>query len=171
MAAWPSGKARDCKSLIPRFESGCRLHPHECTNARVARSRAGVRVFRGGAAWIGEEKPTPDTTPAHPLGKRRAVQPPGVGTFGSSFGERPVRASRSLSGDERVVSRAPDEAVEGIPICMPCATPYMTRHNELAGLGSRIPEPKHKHAYAKQECLLRCAVRRLRRGTLRAVFE
>ena len=25
MAAWPSGKARDCKSLIPRFESGRRL--------------------------------------------------------------------------------------------------------------------------------------------------
>ena len=29
-AAWPSGKARDCKSLIPRFESGRRLQlPHD----------------------------------------------------------------------------------------------------------------------------------------------
>src|SRR3990172_776563 len=26
-AAYPSGKAEDCKSFIPRFESGCRLHP------------------------------------------------------------------------------------------------------------------------------------------------
>jgi hypothetical protein len=25
MAAWPSGKAKDCKSFIPRFESGRRL--------------------------------------------------------------------------------------------------------------------------------------------------
>ena len=24
-AAWPSGKAEDCKSFIPQFESGCRL--------------------------------------------------------------------------------------------------------------------------------------------------
>ena len=25
-AAWPSGKAEDCKSFIPQFESGCRLY-------------------------------------------------------------------------------------------------------------------------------------------------
>jgi hypothetical protein len=25
LATWPSGKARVCKILIPRFESGCRL--------------------------------------------------------------------------------------------------------------------------------------------------
>ena len=25
MATWPSGKARDCKSFIPQFKSGCRL--------------------------------------------------------------------------------------------------------------------------------------------------
>ena len=30
-ATWPSGKAKVCKTSIPRFESGCRLHKNPVT--------------------------------------------------------------------------------------------------------------------------------------------
>ena len=44
MASWPSGKARVCKTLIPRFESGWRLFPF-LVSRQSGQAVAGVRLL------------------------------------------------------------------------------------------------------------------------------